>query len=164
MHAGISNGRHPSRAFGRLAACVTGLAHSASAEADPDCRHAWSVIWPYYLHVAQQQTCMIRCFHHCLCQRLRRITHRAFGLGEGSSEFTAWHAGPAASLVPLILAQNTSSQLLATACLTAFMGSQAFAYAGFHAYVQACSPPCSTHFTSLWHNQPALKTQMPSRP
>lgn len=50
-------------------------------------------------------------------------------------------AGPAVSLVPLILAKNTCGLGLAVACLTAFMGLQAFAYSGFHAYVQACPSP-----------------------
>lgn len=46
-------------------------------------------------------------------------------------------AGPAVSLVPLILAKNSCGLGMAVACLTAFMGLQAFAYSGFHAYVQA---------------------------
>ena len=47
-------------------------------------------------------------------------------------------AGPAVSLLPLILAKNSCGLGMAVACLTAFMGLQAFAYSGFHAYVQAC--------------------------
>ncbi|EIE20601.1 major facilitator superfamily transporter [Coccomyxa subellipsoidea C-169] len=48
--------------------------------------------------------------------------------------------GPAVSLIPLILAKNSCGLHLAVACLTAFMGLQAFAYSGFHAYVQEVAP------------------------
>jgi len=52
--------------------------------------------------------------------------------------------GPAISLLPLIVSRNSCGLQMAVACLTAFMGLQAFAYAGFHAYVQACPVTLST--------------------
>ncbi len=45
-------------------------------------------------------------------------------------------AGPALSLLPLILFRTRTPMSLAVGCLAAFMGLQAFCYAGFHAYVQ----------------------------
>ena len=45
-------------------------------------------------------------------------------------------AGPALSLLPLILFRTRTPMSLAVCCLAAFMGLQAFCYAGFHAYVQ----------------------------
>ena len=45
-------------------------------------------------------------------------------------------AGPALSLLPLILFRERTPMSLAVCCLAAFMGLQAFCYAGFHAYVQ----------------------------
>lgn len=56
-------------------------------------------------------------------------------------------AGPAVSLIPLIVTHNSCGLRLAVGCLTAFMGLQAFAYSGFHAYVQAC--PNSTTLQPL---------------
>ena len=45
-------------------------------------------------------------------------------------------AGPALSLLPFILFRTRTPMSLAVGCLAAFMGLQAFCYAGFHAYVQ----------------------------
>ncbi len=45
-------------------------------------------------------------------------------------------AGPAVSLIPLIIASKGSSVPLAVVCLTSTLSLQAFCYAGFHAYVQ----------------------------
>ncbi len=45
-------------------------------------------------------------------------------------------AGPALSLLPLIVFRTRTPMSLAVCCLAAFMGLQAFCYAGFHAYVQ----------------------------
>ena len=45
-------------------------------------------------------------------------------------------AGPALSLLPLLLFRTRTPLSLAVCCLAAFMGLQAFCYAGFHAYVQ----------------------------
>ena len=45
-------------------------------------------------------------------------------------------AGPALSLLPLIVFRTRTPMSLAVSCLAAFMGLQAFCYAGFHAYVQ----------------------------
>jgi hypothetical protein len=43
-------------------------------------------------------------------------------------------------MLPLVLAPQRCGVPGAVACITAFMALQAFAYAGFHAYVQArCS-------------------------
>lgn len=56
-------------------------------------------------------------------------------------------AGPAVSLVPLIIASQGSSVTTAVLCLTGTLSLQAFCYAGFHAYVQVTattySPSCS---------------------
>ena len=48
--------------------------------------------------------------------------------------------GPAASLLPLAFSSQACGVHGAVACITAFMGLQAFAYAGFHAYIQVRLP------------------------
>lgn len=48
--------------------------------------------------------------------------------------------GPAASLLPLACTPQACGVAGAVACITAFMGLQAFAYAGFHAYIQVLCP------------------------
>ncbi|KAL0036860.1 hypothetical protein WJX77_002503 [Trebouxia sp. C0004] len=48
--------------------------------------------------------------------------------------------GPAVSLLPLIISSQGSSVATAVLCLTGTLSSQAFCYAGFHAYVQDVAP------------------------
>ena len=54
-------------------------------------------------------------------------------------KLSALCAGPALSLVPLIVASHGSSVPVAVVCLTSTLSLQAFCYAGFHAYVQVCA-------------------------
>ena len=71
------------------------------------------------------------------CVRLQHMQDCALGSGTCLSRDNQTCAGPAASLLPLAFAPRQCGVAGAVACITAFMGLQAFAYAGFHAYIQA---------------------------
>ncbi len=59
-------------------------------------------------------------------------------------------AGPAVSLVPLIISSQGSSVATAVLCLTGTLSLQAFCYAGFHAYVQVSA---TTYCPSSLYNR-----------
>ncbi|CAL5229146.1 g12420 [Coccomyxa viridis] len=64
--------------------------------------------------------------------------------------------GPALSLLPLLLFRTRTPMSLAVGCLAAFMGLQAFCYAGFHAYVQDVAPKDAGKLLALTNSASTL--------